>query len=135
MLAKLGLDIYPDQFEAIIPDEQLHADYTRDFYILSFSHPAVVGVTHWGFWEGEIWMADASWYRKDWSEKPFAKVYTDLVFNKWWTQIEGRTDRHGSIKTRGFLGKYEIIVTHDDQTESVTFDLPKVGKKIEITIL
>jgi GH35 family endo-1,4-beta-xylanase len=135
MLAELGLEIYPDQFEAIIPDEQLHADYTRDFYILSFSHPAVVGVTHWGFWAGEIWMPDASWYRKDWSEKPFAKVYKDLVFNKWWTDVDGTADQLGTFKTRAFLGNYEIIVTHGNQTKTVTFDLTKAGKKTVITIL
>ena len=134
MLAELGLEIYPDQFEVIIDDEQLHSDYTRDFYILSFSHPSVTGVTHWGFWEGDIWMKDAAWFRKDWSEKTFAKVYKDLVFNKWWTDVEGRTESDGSFNTRGFLGRYEIIVTCDGQTKSVRLDLSKPGDKVEITI-
>jgi endo-1,4-beta-xylanase len=133
-LAELGLEIYPDQFEVIVPDEQLHSDYTRDFYILSFSHPSVTGVTHWGFWEGDIWMKDAAWFRKDWSEKTFAKVYKDLVFNKWWTNADGKTDNEGSFNTRGFLGKYEIIVTHDGQTKNVLLDLSKPGAKVKIMI-
>ena len=132
MLAELGLEIYPDQFEVIVPDEQLHSDYTRDFYIMSFSHPAVVGITHWGLWEGDIWMKDAAWYRKDWSEKPFAKVYKDLVFNKWWTDTKGKSDKQGRFQVRGFLGTYAITVTKDDQVRNLKFDLDKEDKTLKV---
>jgi endo-1,4-beta-xylanase len=134
MLAGLGLEIYPDQFEVIVPDEQLHSDYTRDFYILAFSHPSVVGVTHWGFWEGEIWMADAAWFRKDWSPKKFAKVYKDLVFNKWWTEANGRTNDKGLFETRAFLGEYEVIVKEGDQTKKEKFNLGHEGKTVAVTL-
>lgn len=135
MLAGLGLDVYPDQFEVIVSDEQLHSDYTRDFYILAFSHPSVVGVTHWGFWEGEIWMADAAWFRKDWSPKPFAKIYMDLVFNKWWTEVDGQTNDKGLFKTRAFLGEYEVIVKAENQTKRMRFALPQEGKTMVVTLL
>ena len=32
-------------------DEEMQADYTRDFLTLAYSHPTVVGVQLWGFWE------------------------------------------------------------------------------------
>lgn len=134
LLAELGLEIYPDQFEVIVNDEQLHSDYTRDFYILAFSHPAVVGVTHWGFWEGDIWMSDAAWFRKDWSEKPFATTYKDLVFNQWRTNIDSKTDKQGNFKTRGFLGNYKIMITTADHASSITCDLTKTGSTITVTI-
>ena len=34
----------------------MQADYTRDFLILAFSHPSVVGVQLWGFWENAHWI-------------------------------------------------------------------------------
>ncbi|MHC5092759.1 MAG: endo-1,4-beta-xylanase, partial [Planctomycetota bacterium] len=134
LLAELGLEIYPDQFEVIVPDEQLHSDYTRDFYLLSFSHPSVVGVTHWGLWEGDIWMKDAAWFRKDWSEKTFAKVYKDLVFNKWWTDTRGNTDDGGRFQIRGFLGTYELVITVGDQIRSQQFDLSSDGQTLTIDL-
>ena len=134
LLAELGLEIYPDQFEVIVPDEQLHSDYTRDFYILSFSHPSVVGVTHWGLWEGDIWMKDAAWFRKDWSEKTFAKVYKDLVFNKWWTDAKGNTDEGGRFQIRGFLGTHELVVTVGDQVRSQQFDLSSDGQTLTVDL-
>ena len=132
MLAELSLEIYPDQFEVIVSDEQLHSDYTRDFYILAFSHPAVVGVTHWGFWQGDIWMSDAAWFRKDWSPKPFAKVYKDLVFNKWWTKTKGTTDKTGKYKTRAFIGQYIMTATVANKSKSVNFTITNEGNTVII---
>ena len=134
MLAETSLEIYPDQFEVVVTDEQLQADFTRDFYILAFSHPAVVGLTHWGFWEGEIWMPDASWFRRDWSLKPAGKVFMDLVFDKWWTDFKGRTDQDGILSTQGFLGQYKVTVTANQQARHASFTLPTEGKSIVITL-
>jgi len=134
LLAELGLEIYPDQFEVINSDEQLQADYTRDFYIMAFSHPAVVGVTHWGFWEGDIWMKQASWFRKDWSPTPCGEAMMDLLYKKWWTEIEGKTDPQGHFTTRGFLGKYDVTVKASNQTKKVTLEIPQAGAIADITM-
>jgi len=134
LLAELGLEVYPDQFEVMKADESLQGDYTRDFYILAFSHPAVVGITHWGFWAGDIWIPDASWFREDWSLKPSGKAVLDLIFNKWWTDVAGTTNQAGQFITRGFLGKYEITATVGTRTERVTAELPGEGTTVHIGI-
>ncbi len=70
-------------------DEALQADYTRDFLILAFSHPAVVGVQVWGFWEKTHWRPRAAMYRADWTEKPNGRAYRSLVLDQWRTRSDG----------------------------------------------
>ncbi len=48
------LKIRVTEFTVDTDDEDLQADYTRDFYTMLFSHPEVVGVQFWGFWAKEI---------------------------------------------------------------------------------
>lgn len=40
----------------------------------------------------------------DWSRKPAHDVYTDLVFDQWWTDETGVTDSDGSYRMDAFLG-------------------------------
>src|SRR5262249_9090254 len=49
--AKLGLPLRVTEFDINTDDEELQADYTRDFLTLMFSHPGVIGFQLWGFWE------------------------------------------------------------------------------------
>jgi hypothetical protein len=48
------LNIRVTEFTVDTDDEDLQADYTRDFYTMLFSHPEVVSVQFWGFWAKEI---------------------------------------------------------------------------------
>lgn len=113
-----------DRFAALVPalqitefdvfthgDEQLEADYLRDMLTVCYSHPAYTGFLIWGFWEGAHWKPQTALWRQDWSEKPSAKVWKDLVNHRWATREEGRTGVDGSWQTRAHLGMYEITVT------------------------
>ena len=53
--AALGLPIRITELDIDVADEQLQADYFRDFLIASFSHPEINGILLWGFWEGQHW--------------------------------------------------------------------------------
>lgn len=126
--AKLGKRIQVTEFDIDIDDEQLQASYTRDFMTAVFSHPAVDGFLMWGFWEGRHWRPRGAMFRRDWSPKPNAGVYRDLVFHRWWTDTQGRTGADGVFRTRGFLGDYEIeaagktvntTLRHEGQTVKV----------------
>jgi endo-1,4-beta-xylanase len=112
----------------------LQADYMRDFLIAAFSHPSVVGVVMWGFWEGRDWYPDAALYRKDWSIKPNGRVWEDLVLKQWWTDVKGKSDKRGCFQTRGFLGDYKIEVTYKGRSKAVPVKLEKGGTKIRITL-
>ncbi len=112
-LAEFKLPIRFTEFDIDTDDEELQADYTRDFLILAFSHPSVIGVQYWGFWQGAHWRPRSAMFRTDWSPKPNATVYSDLVLNRWRTHLAGPTDAHGAYPGRGYLGQYEIRVTKD----------------------
>ncbi len=109
--ARLGLEIAVTEFDVNTFDEQLQADYLRDVMTVMFSHPDVVSFLMWGFWEGRHWFPDAAMYRRDWTAKPNALVYDDLIFNQWWTDAELVSDQNGVTSVRGFKGDYEITAT------------------------
>ncbi len=53
--AAFGKDLQVTEFDVSVADEQVQADYTRDFLTICFSHPAMKGFMIWGFWEGAHW--------------------------------------------------------------------------------
>ena len=45
-----SIPIQITELDINVSDEKLQADYLRDFMTMAFSHPAVRGITFWGFW-------------------------------------------------------------------------------------
>jgi len=126
LLSKAGLPIQITEFDINTTDEELQADYTRDFLIACFSHESVTGFTMWGFWEGEHWKPDAAMFRKDWTEKPNAKIWKELVTKEWTTNLSSSTNSKGCIEARGYLGLYEITVTTKENKKlKVMYQLQK----------
>ncbi len=121
--AALGLPVRITEFDINTDDEELQADYTRDFLIAMYSHASVVGVQHWGFWEGAHWIPRAAMYRTNWTEKPNARAYKALVLDAWRTRATGTTDAQGSWRGRGFHGDYVVTVEHDGRSYEQVFTL------------
>ena len=115
-----GLPVRVTEFDVNTDDEEIQADYTRDFLIAMFSHPSVVGVQLWGFWEGRHWQPKAALYRQDWTEKPNGAAYRKLVQETWHTDETGVTDAAGRWHTRGFYGRYAVTVTVGDKVFRTT---------------
>ncbi len=132
--AKLGLTISITEHDIASSDETFQADFTRDFLYTTFSHPSVVAVLGWGFWERSHWKPSAAYYRADWSITPAGKVWNDLVTKTWWTNLNEKTGKDGSCNTRGFLGDYEITVRNGGRTKTVKTAIPKEGAKIEVVL-
>lgn len=132
--AKLGLNISITEHDIATDDEEFQADFTRDFLITTFSHPSVVAVLGWGFWESSHWKPNAAYYKNDWSITPAGQVWIDYVTKKWWTEEDRKTDADGSCKTRAFLGDYEIIVKHDGRSQTVKTTVSKEGTSLKITL-
>lgn len=133
-LAKFNLPIKITEFDVVTPDEELQADWTRDFLTLIFSHPITEGFVMWGFWDSEHWLNDAPLFYKDWSLKPSGKVWIDLINKQWWTNTQGITSSDGAYKTRGFLGDYTISVQANGKTKTVQAKLNKDGSAIKIKL-
>lgn len=121
--AALGVPVRITEFDINTDDEELQADYTRDFLTLLYSHPTVVGCQLWGFWEGAHWIPAAAMYRTDWSEKPNARAYKALVLDAWRTRAAGTADAQGVWRGRGFHGDYTVTVAHGGRTAERTFSL------------
>jgi len=109
--AKLGKPIWITEYDVDIPDEELAASFTRDFYTTMFSHPSVGGIVMWGFWDTAHWKHNAPIYRADWSEKPAGAALRQLLLHDWRTEAGGKTDAQGKYATRAFLGDYDVEVS------------------------
>jgi hypothetical protein len=116
--------IHITEFDIDVEDEEIQGQYTRDFMTTVFAHPSVTGFMMWGFWEGRHWKPRAAMFRRDWSLKPNAQAYLELVFDKWWTRAHGRTGASGDFTTRAFKGEHEVTVTAGGATYTrrVTLD-------------
>lgn len=125
--ATLGLPIRITEFDIDTDDEELQADYTRDFLILAYSHPSVVGVQHWGFWAGRHWRPRAALFRHDWSEKPNAVAYRNLVLKQWRTRLQGAVGSTGKVGGRGYHGDYVVTVELEGRRAEARFRL-KAGE-------
>ena len=132
--AAIGLDIAITEHDIDTLDEELQADFTRDFLTLAFSHPSVVAFLTWGFWENSHWRPSGAYFRSDWSIKPAGQAWLDLVTKTWWTDETLATGADGSASTRGFLGDYEITVTHGGKTKTLPVSLPKAGAKVDVVL-
>jgi GH35 family endo-1,4-beta-xylanase len=121
--AALGLPVRITEFDINTDDEELQADYTRDFLIAMYSHASVVGVQLWGFWEGAHWKPPAAMYRTNWTEKPNARAYKSLVLDQWRTRATGTTDAQGTWRGRGHQGDYVVTVEHGGRTVEQVFTI------------
>jgi endo-1,4-beta-xylanase len=106
--AETSADFQVTEFDIDSFDEQSQADYTRDFLTAIFAHPRVTAFTMWGFWEGDHWRPSAAMFRRDFSPKPNAKVFGELVLNKWTTNVTLTTDANGRATTTVFLGTLSV---------------------------
>jgi endo-1,4-beta-xylanase len=132
--AAFGKELEITEFDIDISDEATQTDYTRDFMTAAFSQPSVKAFVMWGFWEGAHWRPRGAMLRRDWSQKPNAEAYQDLVFKRWWTNADGKTAASGSFTTRGFLGDYEIEVKAGGKSKTIRASLPKEGAAVECVL-
>jgi endo-1,4-beta-xylanase len=128
-LAKFNLPIKITECLFEYDDEETRVQELNKLLPIYFAHPAVEAILMWGFWEGAHWKPNAAMWRLDWTPKPQALAYRDLVFKKWWTQVTGKADDSGIFKLRAFYGDYMIISNGD--TQEVTFS--KKDKSIQVT--
>jgi endo-1,4-beta-xylanase len=130
LLAVDGNKVQVTEFDFNTPDEQLQADYTRDFLISLYSHKAVTGFIMWGFWESEHWKPNAAMFRSDWSEKPNLKVWQDLVLGAWNTRASGPTAANGEMTAKGHHGRYTASASVNGKTVEAGFDLTPGGTTV-----
>ncbi|BCM93756.1 anti-sigma-I factor RsgI6 [Abditibacteriota bacterium] len=133
-MAKLGMPIEITEYDAAIPDDQLHADYTRDILIAAFAEPKIESFLMWGFWQGAHWRANegGAMFRTDWTKRPAQEAYENLVLKQWMTHVQLTTDKDGVIQTRGFLGEYDVVIQAEGREKTLHISLGKAGLEQQI---
>jgi endo-1,4-beta-xylanase len=131
---KFGKRMAVTEYDLLVEDEDLAADYTRDFYTLLFSYPQVDSLVMWGFWDKIHWKKNAPLYRTDWSEKPALAEYKRLISQEWHTREHGATDGQGAYGVRGFLGEYQVKVTAGGKTQTVKAQLAAGGAPVVVNL-
>ena len=130
-LAKFGKRIEITEFDVGVTDDKTHSDYTRDFLTAMFSQPQVDAFLMWGFWEGSHWRAaeGGAMIRKDWSERPAALIYRDLLFHQWWTKADLQSNAQGQSATRAFYGTHQITISQGQRRATQEISLVPNGAK------
>jgi GH35 family endo-1,4-beta-xylanase len=122
--AGLGVKVAVTEFDVDTDDQQLQADYTRDFMTAMFSNPNVNQISNFGIWSKNIYNPRVALYNDDWSPKPNALVWEDLIKHQWHTSVSGQTGADGTFGTRGFLGDYLVTVTVNGISKQVKVAMP-----------
>ncbi|MGW1346956.1 endo-1,4-beta-xylanase [Kribbella sp. NPDC002412] len=122
--AALGVTVVITEFDVDTDDLQLQADYTRDFMTAMFSNPNVNQISNFGIWANNIYNPRVALYNADWSPKPNALVWEDLIKRQWHTSANGQTSAAGTFGTRGFLGDYLVTVTVNGISKQVKVPMP-----------
>ena len=68
--AATGLPIYVSELDLNLSNDARQAQHMRDLFTLFWQHPSVLGVTHWGFLQGNMWQPDAYLVRADGTRRP-----------------------------------------------------------------
>lgn len=78
-LAATGLPIYISELDVNFADDARQAQRFRDLFSLFWTHPSVVGVTHWGHLQGSMFRPEAYLIRADGTERPALTWLTCFV--------------------------------------------------------
>jgi endo-1,4-beta-xylanase len=117
-LASVGLPLYVTELSLITSwdpvagpinemDEASQARHLEALVSLFYSHPAVAGVTLWGFWDGSVWVDGSGLWRLDWKPKPSAAALRALWREKYNTTLRSPAAAVSKeLQWRGHYGRY-----------------------------
>ncbi|MFD7155112.1 endo-1,4-beta-xylanase [Kribbella sp. NPDC059898] len=131
--AGLGVKVAVTEFDVDTDDQQLQADYTRDFMTAMFSNPNVDQISNFGIWTKNIYNPRVALFNDDWSAKPNAQIVDNLINHQWHTSVSGPTTAAGTFGTRGFLGDYLVTVTVNGISKQVKVAMPTTaGASVQV---
>jgi endo-1,4-beta-xylanase len=98
------------------PDETtegkaIQSEITKNLYRLWFSYPTVMGITWWNVVDGGAAPGEPSTsgiYDKGLNPKPVYYVLDELINKEWKTTTKLKASNDGTVKFRGFKGRYMI---------------------------
>ena len=106
-LAQAGVPIYVSELDMTGDDATQLARYQQKFPLL-WTHPAVVGVTLWGYIEGQTWVANSHLVRRDGSERPALTWLSNYVRTS--NPGGGATPKTIVVRARGTAGQENVTL-------------------------
>ena len=74
----------------------------------------------------------AALLRRDWSMKPNAWAFLNLIYGEWWTDVTGATGEDGTLSVRAFKGDYRIAAGAGDKISAVSARI--TGPEMQLTV-
>ena len=81
-----------------------------------------------------MWKPRAALLRSDWTEKPAARAYRELVLGQWWTRAKGHTTGEGAWSSRAYHGIHKLTVTKGGYTATQEITCMPDAPLIEIIV-
>ncbi|MBN2102727.1 endo-1,4-beta-xylanase [bacterium] len=78
-LATTGLPIQITEFDLNIADDQKQLEKYQEVFPILWEHPAVEGITLWGYIQGQMWREDGYLLRADGTERPALEWLRDYL--------------------------------------------------------
>jgi hypothetical protein len=132
--AELRLPLSVTDFEVDTWDEQAQADYTRDFAMAVFAHPGTSSLSLAAFWAKIHPIPNAALYAADWTPRPSARAWQELMDKKWSSSATITTNGKGVAKTKAFMGYYAIEIRGGAKPKVVYTKLGKSGRWLDISM-
>jgi len=78
-VAALGLPIYVSEYDVNEANDQVQLQIMQEQFPMFFNHPAVAGITIWGYVAGETWLPNSGLIQPDGSFRPAMTWLMDFV--------------------------------------------------------
>lgn len=79
VLASAGLPVQISEYDVNLADDNAQLQKYQEQFPIFWNHPAIEGVTLWGYRQGEIWRKDAYLIRRDGTLRPAFQWLTGFI--------------------------------------------------------
>ncbi len=112
-----------NRFTETEEDAWWQAEFTKNFYTLVFSHPAVEALSWFDFTDHRWLGAPAGLIDDNLDPKPVYGALYDLIHREWHSDADVTTGTSGLCRSRLFTGSYEITVRSGERKRTLTKDI------------
>ena len=126
-VAEAGVPIYLSELTIPAPDDTetgflQQAELVRNFYRAVFSHPSTRGITWWNVVDKTAFGEEPKFsglLDERYARKPACHVLDALINREWKTRLTVAADANGTVRFRGFRGKYRLTTAGGERTVEV----------------
>ena len=129
LLAQYVDSVSITEFDVGLKEEYLYP-YVRDVLIACYAHPKIETFIAWTpFYIYNTSTRLEFLYGYNDTELPGLKAWKELVMGEWRTNETVKTDKNGSAVIRGHRGRYDVTVTVNGKSETISMNLTKEEEK------